>query len=71
MIRINRDKVISMIGETGMTQMEFLRENKIVYNSFSRAVLNGKNCSIKTAGKIARAIGLKVADILVDEGKEA
>lgn len=68
MVRINRNKVLSFISDSGMTQTEFLRENKIEYKSFQRAVLQGKNCSIKTVGQIAKAVGMKSIDIL--EGDE-
>lgn len=71
MLRINRNKVLSSIGDEGKTVTQFINDNGISCQTFYRVVMRGGNCSVKTAGKIARAIGLKVADILESDDKEA
>jgi hypothetical protein len=67
LLRINRNVVLSRIGETGLTIEEHVVKHGLPPMTFQRAVMNGANCQLKTAGKIAKSVGMSIADILEDD----
>lgn len=60
---INAMKIEATLAERGMTKKELAESSGISKQSISTVIRRG-SCEPKTAGKIARALGVSVEDIL-------
>lgn len=65
MSRISKNKISFIMAEKGMLQKDLARESGMSRGNLS-TIINGKNCQPRTIFKIAKALGVSVAEILED-----
>ncbi len=65
MPRISKDKISFIMAENGMFQKDLAEKSCMSRGNLS-TIINGKNCQARTLLKIAKALGVDVAEILED-----
>lgn len=65
-MKINTNKVLLILAEKGMTRSELATVSGICRQNIS-TILNRGTCSPVTAGKIAKGLGIPVAEIMKEE----
>ncbi len=66
-MKINKRKVKFLMGSKLMTQLALAEASGVSRGTINMALLKG-SCSIKTVGKIAKALGVDPVDIIEIEG---
>lgn len=61
-MKISKQKIERVMAEKGLTAVEVAEKSGVSRQSFSTIKLRG-TCEPATAGKIARGLGVNVADI--------
>lgn len=69
-MRVDRRKAEIAFARSCKSSKELINESRVVQSTFNRA-MRGEDVAPATIGKIARALGVDVLDILEDEEKEA
>ena len=64
-LSINQDKVQTIMARNCMNPYDLCSKAGISYQSYRRIMVHG-GCKIATLGKIARALGVDVTEILQD-----
>ena len=64
-LRVDRKKVEIILARKCMTSRELYKKAGITSTSYTKAV-STKNSRVDTIGKIARALGVDVTEILAD-----
>ncbi len=68
-LKIDIFKVQLLMAERCMNPYDLCEKAEMGYASYQR-LMKTENCKIATLGKIAKALGVSVADILTDETKK-
>jgi DNA-binding Xre family transcriptional regulator len=69
-LKIDRGKLEMLMANACMSVTDLITVAEMPRGTYCRAVYGGKPVTTKTAGKLARALGVNVADILeVNEGE--
>jgi len=66
MMELNAYKIKLLLAERGMNQVDLAARCGLSRQQISE-VLSRKTCSLKTLGKIAKAVGVTVAEIVKEE----
>ena len=66
-MRIDAKKIRCLIAEQGITIMTFAERCGICRQNVS-IILGRGTCELRTAGKLARGLGVPVEDIIMEEG---
>lgn len=62
-MRISKAELGILLAEAGITFAELAKQSGVSRQTIS-SIYNGKSCTPKTAGKIAKALGKEVAELL-------
>ena len=62
-MKISTRKILSMMGAALMTQEKLAKAAEVSRATINTALLKG-SCSVRTAGKIAKALGVDPAEII-------
>lgn len=62
-MKINRRRILIAMAESGMTKKE-IAEKANLYTQSLKTILNRGTCEPRTVGKIAKALGVSVAEIM-------
>ena len=65
-MELNTTKIKLLLAEREMNQVELATKCGLTRQQISE-VLSRKTCSLKTLGKIAKAVGVTVAEIVKEE----
>lgn len=65
-MKIDAGKIKMILAERGMTQAELAKACGVSRQNVSTILLRG-TCSLVTAGKIAKGLGIQVAEIMKEE----
>lgn len=65
-MRIDRKKLIIAMIDKNQTVMQLAKKSTVSRVTIS-SIRNGKSCSMRTAEKLANALGVPVTDILENE----
>ncbi len=64
-IRLKQPNFATKLFELGITQTELANKTGVSRNTIN-GIYNGRTCSLESAGKIAKALGVDVKDLLED-----
>lgn len=66
-MKVNSNRIAKLMGRNLMTQLVLAEVAGVSRATINSTLLKG-SCSIQTAGKIAKALGVDPADIIEEEG---
>lgn len=64
-MRLNKSKLLIALANACMNPYDLCKATGMKYQNYRR-VANGNNCKPATVGKIARALGVDVTELLED-----
>jgi len=67
-MKVKKKKMQLAMAKKGVLYRDVAEKSGVSRATLS-AVMNGKSCRVETAGKIAKALGVSVADLIDWEGK--
>ena len=66
-MKLNRKKIFAIMADQGLTQKKLSELSGYSCNAVRNAIRGNVNCKPITAGAIAKALGVDVTEILVEE----
>lgn len=68
-MRFNKTKVFCLMAEKGLGRRQLAEDAGLSYDTTTKAIKGGKITAL-TAGKIAKALGVHVADLIEEERED-
>ena len=65
-MKLDKEKLLLALAEACMNPYDLCAQTGIQYQTYRR-IIGGQRCKTATAGKIAKALGISVKDIILQE----